>query len=400
MRDTGRLRRVATLLLIPAGVAGAILSGQPVAVSVLGISFIVAHAITIPDRTGRRLSLSPMVTVAALLLTDGDAITILSGAALSMPIGWWLVRTMRGDRSLDHVFPSEPIALGFSVGVYSLIHLAIDTTGSLLDIGHAVMIGCAALTWYAVAAVARALAAGDRRRSGRRVLLWQAMRDGPAYVALFAGGAMFGFAWDAMSLWALPVALLPYGFSHLSLSRVSTTGRTYRQTIVALGRIPESGGLVGYGGAERTGALAAEVAGEIRLPPAEVERVEFAGLLHDVGRVVFTDPEMAAGGYSDADVAAWGAAIIQESPYLSRVGQLVADHHKPYRRPGEARNELVPQSAQVVKVAAAYDRSVHDHGKTVAEALEELHRGAAYDFDPEVVAGLRRVLQRRGVPGA
>ena len=400
MRDTRRLHGAAFVLLVPAGVAGAVLSGRAMSVSVLATCLVAAHFLTIPDRTGRRLSLSPMVAVAALLLTDGEVVTILAGAALSMPIGWWLVRTMRGDRSLDHLFPSEPIALGCSVGVYSLVHLAFDPGGPRLDLAHAVAIGCVAFTWYAVAAVVRALTSGDRRRFGRRVLLWQAMRDGPVYIALFSGGAMFGFAWEAMSLWALPVALLPFGFSHLSLSRVATTDRTYRQTIMALGRIPESGGLVGYGGAERTGALAAEVAGEIRLPPAEVERVEFAGLLHDVGRVVFTDPEMASGGYSDADVAAWGAAIIQESPYLSRVGQLVADHHKPYRRPGEARNELVPQAAQVVKVAAAYDRSVHDEGKTVAEALEELHRGAAYDFDPEVVAGLRRVLQRRGVPGA
>ncbi len=138
----------------------------------------------------------------------------------------------------------------------------------------------------------------------------------------------------------------------------------------------------------------------MRLAPAEVERVEYAGLLHDVGRVVFSDPTVAAGGYSDDDVAAWGAAIIQESPYLSRVGQMVADQNQPYRRPGEARNELVPRSAQVVRVCAGYDRAVHEQGLTVTEALEELHRGAAYDYDPEVVAALRRVLQRKGVPGA
>jgi len=161
-----------------------------------------------------------------------------------------------------------------------------------------------------------------------------------------------------------------------------------------------TGGLVGHGRAQRTGTLAAAVAGEVRLSPAEVERVEYAGLLHDVGRVVFNDPAVADGGYSDTDVAAWGAAIIQESPFLARVGQLVADQHKPYRRSGEARNELVPRSAQVVRVSAAYDRTLHEDGRTVTEALEELHRGGAYDFDPEVVAALRRVLQRRGVAGA
>ena len=109
---------------------------------------------------------------------------------------------------------------------------------------------------------------------------------------------------------------------------------------------------------------------------------------------------VAEAGNSESDVAAWGAPIIQESPQLGRVGQLVAEQAKPYRRPGEARNELVPQAAQVLRVAATYDRSVSEHGLTVVEALESLHRGAAYEYDPEVVAALRRVLQHRGVPGA
>ena len=33
----------------------------------------------------------------------------------------------------------------------------------------------------------------------------------------------------------------------------------------------------------------------------------------------------------------------------------------------------------------------------VVDALESFHRGGAYDYDPEVVGALRRVLERRGV---
>jgi len=395
-----RFPRVLPYLLPPIGLTVAALMGTLVAALGLGVAFVAAHVFPIPDRAGRRLSLSPMVTAAALLLTDGEASVILAGAAVGMPFGWWIVRTVWGERSLDHLFPSEPLALAVAVGSYVGVHQLFLRGGQTGELNHAVSVGIASLVWYLVAAIARTLSSASRQRVTGRTLWWQALSDGPAYAALFSGGAMFGLAWDAMSWWALPVALLPYGFSHLSLVRVATTTRTYRQTITALGRIPEAGGLVGHGRAQRTGTLAAAVAGEVRLSPAEVERVEYAGLLHDVGRVVFNDPAVADGGYSETDVAAWGAAIIQESPFLARVGQLVADQHKPYRRSGEARNELVPLSAQVVRVSAAYDRTLHEDGRTVTEALEELHRGAAYDFDPEVVAALRRVLQRRGVAGA
>ena len=128
--------------------------------------------------------------------------------------------------------------------------------------------------------------------------------------------------------------------------------------MVALGRIPEASGLVGHGRAERTGALAAAVAAEARLAPAEVERVEYAGLLHDVGRVVFNDPAVAAGGYSDTDVAAWGAAIIQESPFLAP-GRPVG--RRPVQAlsagPAKPATNSCPASAQVVRVCATYDRS-------------------------------------------
>ncbi len=401
MLDPLRLRRGVPLLLPPIGLGVAITAGTAGVVVLLATVFVAAHAFTIPDREGRRLSLSPMVAIAALMVDHGALLEILPAAAIGMPIGWWLVRTRHGRRSLDRLVPAEPIALVSAAVVYTTLHESF-ALGDTLDatLFHAVVVAAASFAWYLTAAIVRVLISGRRHRTSTRMLWWEVLREGPAYAALFSGGAMFGFAWPFMSWWAVPLALLSYGFSHLSFNRVAVTRHTYRQTITALGRIPEAGGLVGHGRSERTADLAVAVAGEVRLAPSEVERVEYAGLLHDVGRVVFNDPSVASGGYTDTDVAAWGAEIIQESPSLSRVAELVADQYEPYRRSGEARNDLVPRSAQVVRVAAAYDRSVHESGRTPAEALEELHRGAAYDFDPEVVAALRRVLQGRDVPGA
>ena len=400
MPDLLRVRRSVLLLLPPIGLSIAMAAGTAGIVVPLAAVFVAAHALTLSDRDGRRLSLSPMVAIAALMIDHGALLEVLPAATIGMPIGWWLVRIRYGRRSLDRLVPAEPIALIASAAVYTILHETI-ALGDTLDatLFHAIAVGAASFTWYLTAAIVRVLISGRRRRTTARLLWWETLREGPAYAALFSGGAMFGFAWPSMSWWALPLTVLSYGFSHLSLNRVAVTRRTYRQTITALGRIPEAGGLVGQGRSQRTADLAVAVAGEVGLPPSEVERVEYAGLLHDVGRVVFNDPLVAGGGYTDTDVAAWGAAIIHESPYLSRVAELVADQCEPYRRPGEARNHLVPRSAQVVRVAAAYDRSLHEASRTPAEALEELHRGAAYDFDPEVVAALRRVLQGRGVPG-
>jgi HD-GYP domain-containing protein (c-di-GMP phosphodiesterase class II) len=41
-----------------------------------------------------------------------------------------------------------------------------------------------------------------------------------------------------------------------------------------------------------------------------------------------------------------------------------------------------------------------NNGLSPLEAIETLHRGAAYDYDPEVVGALRRVLERRAAIAA
>jgi hypothetical protein len=115
--------------------------------------------------------------------------------------------------------------------------------------------------------------------------------------------------------------------------------------------------------------------------------------------VVLANPGMAAGAYTLSDVATWSSAIISEAAYMVPVGEIVAVQHSPYRRPGEQKDESVPGGAQVLRVVGAYDGQLIN-GLSPMESLEHLHRGAAYDFDPAVVAALRRILQRRGVVAA
>jgi hypothetical protein len=394
--------RLLSLLLAPAGLGTVIWLGDVAAAAVIAAAMAAAHLMTIPNRSGRQLSLTAMVSVASLLVTDGAVVDLLGGAAVGMPIGWLIVRARSGSRGLDHLFPSDPISLIAAVLAYQAGGALLRWPGNgyeLTDFGRAAVVGGAAVAWYLAAVVVRSAGpTGERATAGS--LRREALRDGSAYATLFAGGALFGLGWPAMGWWAVPLAALPYGFSHLSLHRVAVTRRTYRQTIRALGRMPEATGQTSHGRAQRTAGLAVATAAELGFGHDEVEMVEFAGLLHDVGRVVFSAPAVAAGGYSDADVAAWGAAIIREAPALAPVATVVAEQEEAYRQPGAARRSSRPAASQVIRVAAAYDRSVTDGALSPSDALEALHRGTAYDYDPEVVAAMRRVLQRRGVRGA
>ena len=115
---------------------------------------------------------------------------------------------------------------------------------------------------------------------------------------------------NAIGWWALPVALLPYSFAHGAFRRFQETRSTYRQTIRALAQIPEVAGLNLTGHSDRTAELAVAMAKELGLSPEEVEDVEFAALMHDIGHITLNDPIVMEQGWTKEDLARWGAEII------------------------------------------------------------------------------------------
>jgi hypothetical protein len=388
------------MALPAAGATGAILFDLGWPVAAVAAAFAAGHLIALPGRAGGRHSLSPAVAVAAALSLADPLGILLCAGAIGLPAGWWLARLRYGERASEDLFAAAPAGLLAFSGTLAAGSAISDVLVplSFRDEAHLVVLLASCGAWYLSAALAGAWWSHARRRIPGRFLLRTALGDGSPYLVLFASGGLYGVAVGEMGVWAVPLAAIPYAFSHLSLQRLAATARTYRQTIRALGRVPEAGGYSQPGHAERTADLAAAVAGELRLPPAEVSRVEYAALLSDIGRVVLSDPAVAAGGCTTGDFAQWSEAIIGEVSYLERVAHIVGQMHLPYRRQGEERDPEVLASAQIVKIASSYDTHASG-GMEPLDALEILHRGAAYEYDPDVVAALRRVLQRRRVPG-
>lgn len=361
----------------------------------VAVAYAAAHLAAVPTPDGRHVPFVPAVAAATAILTDGSPVMVLGAAAVSLPIGWLAAHVRFGRRVVDDAFPAQHAGL-LAFGVV-FAALTVPMAGPVAREPAALAaytMACAA--WFAVAAAVRAMASEQGRFTARRLVVARGVGEWPAYVALFASAALFAFTVGTMGVWAVPLAGLPYAFGHVSLSRVQATDRTYRETMLALSRIPEAGGLVASGHAERCSRLAVAVGAELGLNQTALGRLEYAALLHDIGRVVLANPAVAAGGYDLSDVSTWSSVIISETRHLEPVGEIVASQHEPYRRPGESRDESMPQGSRVLRVVAAYDGELNN-GVSPTEALEHLHRGAAYDFDPEIVGTLRKVLTRQGV---
>ena len=357
-------------------------------------AYVAAHVLTIPSNAGRRVSLSTAVAGATALMSGGSLVLVLGPAAVALPVGWLIVHIRHGKRVTQSMFPAEAVGVVAFATAFAAALLVIPST----DPAHPVILTAfagAAVLGFLVTVVANSMVSQQRRVVARRLIALRALDDWPAYAALLSSAALLAVTAEPMGLWSVPLAGLPYLFSHVSLHRLQGTRRTYDQTIRALGAIPEASGQVANGHSSRTAELAVAVGAEIGLGTSELRRLEYAALLHDIGRVVLANPAVARGDYSFGDVAGWSAAIISEARYLERVAEIVSLQHAPYRKEGEVRDQAVPRTSQVVRITARYDSALDD-GISPLAAVELLHRGAAYDYDPEVVMALRRVLERRG----
>jgi hypothetical protein len=387
------------VLLYPYAAAG------PLTLGIWAVLLAESGLVKVPAGSGNRLSLAFIIGAAMpILLVDGTqpdlASTGLVYAAGLLVLG--VARVIRGD-GLEHVH-ADVMRLGVGLGVYAVTYAAIAdilvTGGGLAWVDAPwdrliAFVGAGAV-WFIVEAGLWAIMTTRERGLSWRYLWLLGLGDWMVMLSMMATGALFGFSWEKLHIWAVLVAALPYGFAHVAFFRYLEARRTYGQTIRALSRIPEVAGLALEGHSDRTSSLAVETAQDLGLTPGEVTDVRYAALMHDIGRITLNEPSILRRGFTDEDIARWGAEIVAESPYLATVAGLVARQHEPYRRPGEQRDPSLPTASKIIKAASAYDHATMELGFSPLEGLEVLHRGAAYDYDPDVVVAVRRVLERRG----
>lgn len=358
------------------------------------------HAISVPTPSGKRINLAIGPAVAASVLLPG-VLAVVTAITIGLVAGWIVLRSRsRTDRDADSDYVAEAISM-IAFGLVGSIALSsLADSGLPLAWQQLLAIAAGAVVWFTIRALVSAWVGTEREDLASRYLWLLALEDWTVALSIFTGGALFGMTWNEMGLWALPVAILPYAFSHLAFVRYNSTRITYGQMIRALAQIPEVADLAPRGHSARTADLAVAIAREIGLHPNEVTELEYAALMHDVGRITLTEPAILKAGYTDEDIARWGAQIIAEAPYLQDVSEYVRVQHSPYRRPGEAKDPDIPMISKIIKVSSSYDQAVHEMQLSPLEGLERVHRGSAYDFDPDVAASLRRVLVQRGVIAA
>ena len=332
-------RVVLPAALAAGGLVVAIVRGELPLSVLIAVAFALGHLLPLRTSRGRMQPMSPAVAAAAVL---GHAVVPAAcGAALGLPLGWLAARLRFGERSTADLLAGEAAGTAAFVGVFAGLHTVLGQLGD--SWAHLAILVPPAAAWYLASSAARTGWTETRHRVSAGLLWRLSLQEWPVYLVLVAAGSLYGFTASVLGVWAFLLAGLPYGFVHLSFNRLAAASATHRQTIRALGRVPEAGGFSLPGHAARSADMAVAIGGEVKLSPRDTRLVEDAALLADIGRVVLSGATLSTGGgITTTDLAQWSAAIIAEAPTLQPVSALVAESPPPLPPP---RRGPRPQSA-------------------------------------------------------
>ncbi len=271
------------------------------------------------------------------------------------------------------------------------------------------MVWLMALAMLAVAMVAmglQLLLMALRHSLSTHALLWQSLVDevgavGPLALATATSAVVLALAVGALGPIAIPLFLAPLLLLQLAVSRQSMVRDAQRQTIRALSRLTDQGGFTTPGHAARVAHLSLALGRELGLAERELVDLEYASLLHDLGQVSLPRPipggaTIATSPLDQRRIAHSGAAILARTAELSRLSVIVAGQAAPYQYGRDARD--VSLLCRILKVSNAFDDLTAGATRPAItqQALERIRLNLGYEYDPQVVRSLCRVLVREG----
>jgi len=173
----------------------------------------------------------------------------------------------------------------------------------------------------------------------------------------------------------------------------------YADTISSLVAALEAKDLYTKGHSVRVAEYAVLIAEGIDLPPDRVRRIEYAALLHDIGKVGVSRRVLAKESrLSDAEYdeikrhPQMGAHIVADVPYLADLVPFIEHHHERMDGHGYGHGVAgadIPLEARILAVADSYDAMTsarpYRGAMSHEDALSELRKGSGTQFDSDVV---------------
>lgn len=213
-----------------------------------------------------------------------------------------------------------------------------------------------------------------------------------------------------VGLWAVVMFFVPLYLARFAFSKYAETRELFFGTVSALSQAIDAKDGFTRGHADRVSRIAGAIAREMGMPERQIEQIELAGLLHDIGKIGVEDRILMKPQRLDSDEQdlmrrhpIYGASILEPSAALRPLVPMVLHHHENFDGSGYPeglKGEEIPLGSRIIIVADAYEAMTSDriYRKAIGHdrAMEQLNKFKGIQFDPKLVRALEQVVQKRG----
>ncbi len=290
----------------------------------------------------------------------------------------------------------------------SLLEPRLSAHGALGALGQIVAVGAT----FAAVNLFLVVIAVSRREGTPVARVWSVTFGNvlPGLVTLVPLGWLMSQVALEVSIWAALLFMAPLLLARYSFRKYAETRNLFFGTVSALSQAIDAKDGFTRGHADRVSRIAGALAREMRLAEREIEQIELAGLLHDIGKIGVEDRILMKATRLEADEQElmrrhpiYGASILEPSAALRPLVPLVLHHHESFDGSGYPeglKEDQIPVGSRIIIVADAYEAMTSDriYRKAIGHdaAMQQLNRYKSIQFDPNVVHALEKLLERRG----
>ena len=380
-------------------------SGFPGLVFWIGLTILTTAApVHVPRGPFVSLYFAPILAVAVLGGPTAAAIVAVLGTIerreLRREVPWWGVL-------YNHTFVVLPAVLA------GVVIQAFDTSVTSPQMLAAVLI--AGTLFFLVTESLTSIAVALRNdRSFAAVFEGDVRSYGLTMVGLTPIAWLMALAYVFVGPFVAFVFALPLYTSRAAYKAVVDIRMMFTQTVRALASAIDARDPSTRRHSDHVSGIAVEIGQVMRLSEPQIEQLEWAGLLHDIGKIGIRDAVLLKPDRLTREERMLmnehpvkGEEILRDVDQLAKVRPLIRHHHEWYNGsgyPDRLIGEEIPLLARVLHVADAFEamtasRPYRPVPLSPAEALAELQRYAGIQFDPQVVEAFSRT-RAAGLEGA
>lgn len=230
----------------------------------------------------------------------------------------------------------------------------------------------------------------------------------PNYLALAPLGILLAAIYINTGVIGILLFLFPLLVARHSFKLYMNMRKVYLDTVQALATAIEAKDPYTRGHSERVAKYSSIIAEEMNLPQDVVNNLNFAALLHDIGKIGIPEAILNKPGKLSEDEFSkikthpiLGASIVEKIDFLARASSFIKFHHEKQNGsgyPAGLQGEEIPLGAAILAVADAFDALTSDRpyrkAWSVEETLVEIERNSNIQFKPEVVDALKSAVKK------